>query len=427
MNEQVGKLTLRDNFEFDVYVTKTLQLSAQNRLSHKKYINQTNSFPGRLIKNGDEVTLELSKICGVDDIIVPFSMDDEKLYAVTWEGDIFFVINSCDYIDEEKKFCYDSLSNCVIEKYSVNNMFIAHQIELYDNISQARFAFDYVNEWLSLYDSKMTRLQLQETKIVLPSVNYRGVELSLIVRPIIKNKANVKELVHSVDSDFLITFRSQQSKEFVYSLGIHLRNFFQFLLNHKLGLYKILLNSPNFDENDYQPRNWYVAHSFLPKIDKNISTDFTYENIRGEFKNILKTFLEDTRIQDFVKRILLAEQDNIPVTTSLIVLSSAIETYLNETICLPNLEGSHGFLEKVNYIFYNEWTVKETISKTPDIILANRNFYVHGKLDDPEKQKLVLSEVELEPIVHEFQKAIHLFLKRQLNIPTTSGYNPLDI
>jgi len=200
----------------------------------------------------------------------------------------------------------------------------------------------------------MSHEQLIKSTIPLSEITYRGTKIALIIHPITQNRRNHKETIRTVDSDILVNFYYPQTKDFAYSLGLQLRNFFQFLLNHELGLYKILLNSKGIDENDHQPRNCYISHSFLPKKDDFISTEFSYDNIKDDFKRILQKFLEDKSLQDFIQRILMVDQENIPIKAALIILCSAIETYLNETVCPAKQNGLNKFLNKLNFIFYGD-------------------------------------------------------------------------
>jgi len=146
MTRDISKLTLRDDYEFNVYVSKELNDNSQESRVLKKYINQLACIPGRLIKKGDNVTLEVSRVGIEKDIVTPFSMDNKKIYGVTWEGDTYFTISSCNFLTSEGCDSRDSSLFSFVENYSINDMCMSYQIDLNDNIFQARFCFDYIHE-----------------------------------------------------------------------------------------------------------------------------------------------------------------------------------------------------------------------------------------------------------------------------------------
>ena len=423
---------MRDDFEFQVYVTDELSSFKKDDETKILYVDQVKQFPGVIKKEGDIIILELStdlmkpesknKSILSDNDEVYNEKDFSTLYATTWDGKMQFIIADYFFIAKHNSISFNSVSYGGITKYQVTNFSIASQFMLQDKVYQASFYLDYIHEWFSLYGPMMTREELNQKLIIFENMVYCDVSFSLQINGYTEESSNRNEVLFSAQSSIIVKFQSPQTKDFVLDLAVQLRNFFHFLLNKKVGLYKILLNKDvSWNGKDWRPEdyreNWFVSQSFLPDEikDKSLRFYINYSTIKNDFENILKNFFQKEKLQNFISLYLAISQYQIPVIPAFLTLSSGVESYLNGSK-FSNLKPVKDFSNKLNMIFNGSWNTEEETVHCIKTIKDNRDFYVHG--DKIEKK---LSEIELVPTLFEFQNAIRNYLKKELGIDITSS------
>lgn len=416
---------MRDDFEFQVYVTYELSSFKKDGETRILYVDQKKQFPGVIKKEGDVIILELStvlmkpesknKTILSDNDDVYSEKDFSTLYATTWSGNMQFIITDYFLIDKQSSISFNSVSYGGIAKYRVTNLSIASQFMLQDKVYQASFYLDFIHEWFSLYGPMMSREELNQNFIIFENMVYCDASFSLQINGYTEESENTDKVLFSAYSSLVVKFQSPQSKDFVFDLAVQLRNFFQFLLNKKVGLYKILLNNDSSwngkDKRleDYR-ENWFVSQSFLPDEVKNKSFkfDINYSNIKNDFENILKKFFQNEKLQNFISLYLAISQYQIPVIPALLTLSSGVESYLNGST-FSDGKPVKNFSKKLTMIFNGSWEKNEETGSCIETIKDNRDFYVHGV-----KKEKMLSEIELIPTLLEFQEAIRNYLKKEL-------------
>ena len=416
---------MRDNFEFQVYVTDELSSFKKDDETKILYVDQVKQFPGVIKKEGDRIILELStvlmkhesknKAILSDNDEVYSEKDFSTLYATTWDGKMQFIIANYFFISKHSSNSFNSVSYDGITKYHVTNLSIASQFMLQDKVYQASFYLDYIHEWFSLYGPMMTREELNQKLIIFENMVYCDVSFSLKINGFTEKSRNTNEVLFSAHSSIIVKFQSPQTKDFVFDLAVQLRNFFQFLLNKKVGLYKILLNNNNsWNGKDWRPEdyreNWFVSQSFLPDEikKKSLIFDINYSTIKNDFEDILKTFFQKEKLQNFISLYLAISQYQIPVIPAFLTLSSGVESYLNGST-FSNDKPVQNFSKKLNMIFNGSWENNKETLRCIETIKNNRDFYVHGV-----KKEKMLSEIELVPTLFEFQDAIRNYLKKEL-------------
>ena len=174
-------------------------------------------------------------------------------------------------------------------------MSISSQFMLSNAVERVTYGIDMLQEWFLIYTPDMNIQQLKESSLIIDKLNYNGNEISLLVNGSIRNRGNVREKHYFANSNLVVFFEKPETRENSFKLGIQLRNFFELILNKKLGLNKIILNwDKSFLDGFMRPQdereNWYVAQSFLPSHDTKtfVNFDIKYDDIQTEFKFILK-------------------------------------------------------------------------------------------------------------------------------------------
>lgn len=99
VKKKFNELDLRDNFEFQVFVSSELSTSKSNGI---QFLNLSESYPGYLKKEGNDIILDLSTILmkpSAQDKVSTSNLDEVEtnddlgpLYATTWDGNIQFII-----------------------------------------------------------------------------------------------------------------------------------------------------------------------------------------------------------------------------------------------------------------------------------------------------------------------------------------------
>ena len=133
---------MRDNFEFQVYVTDELSSFKKDDGTKILYVDQAKQFPGVIKKEGDRIILELStvlmkhesknKAILSDNDEVYSEKDFSTLYATTWDGKMQFIIANYFFISKHSSNSFNSVSYGGITKYQVTNFSIASQFILQD-------------------------------------------------------------------------------------------------------------------------------------------------------------------------------------------------------------------------------------------------------------------------------------------------------
>ena len=418
---------MRSKFEFQVYLSNKLSLYDEKSHHDKiQYIKPENQIAGTIIKNEDEVILNLSHALVKSDsakIIINDSnkvLNDKEfgvLYATTWDGQIQFTIRRYTKIGGSSTNSFNSISYGDTGKYIVTDMSISSQFMLSNAVERVTYGIDMLQEWFLIYTPDMNIQQLKESSLIIDKLNYNGNEISLLVNGSIRNRGNVREKHYFANSNLVVFFEKPETRENSFKLGIQLRNFFELILNKKLGLNKIILNwDKSFLDGFMRPQdereNWYVAQSFLPSHDTKtfVNFDIKYDDIQTEFKFILKRFIECKKLQDFLSTSLTVSQYKMPVVPILLTLCSSIESYLSDAH-FSDGKPVKNLRNKLNMVFNGNWSDKKSTKPIIDQIKASRDFYVHGT-----RSKSVLSEIELISVIETFMDAVRVYILKELGI-----------
>lgn len=418
---------MRSDYEFQVYVSH--ELSLFDEITHHdkiQFIKAENQIAGTIIKKGKEVTLNLShalvksepaKIINGNNKV----LSDEEfgvLFATTWDGNIQFTIRRYTNIGSSSTSNFNSISYGDTGRYIVTDMSISSQFMLLNEVEQATYDIDMLQEWFSIYFPSMNFPQLKKAALMIDMIEFNGSQISLLVKGSTRNSSSKSEEHYFVNTNLLVLFSDPETRKNAFDLGIQLRNFFELILNKKLGLSKIILNQNKslldgvlrgpYDERE----NWYLAQSFLPSREPKtfVSFDINYDDIKTEFKSLLTKFIECKKLQDFVSKFLTVSQYKMPVVPVLLTLCSSVESYLSD-IHFSDGTKVKNLKHKLKIVFNGNCNEKCSTKLIISQIKATRDFYVHGT-----ESQSVLTETELMPVIEKFIEAVRVYILKELGL-----------
>uniref|UniRef100_UPI0023EC29F3 HEPN domain-containing protein n=3 Tax=Lactococcus garvieae TaxID=1363 RepID=UPI0023EC29F3 len=139
-----------------------------------------------------------------------------------------------------------------------------------------------------------------------------------------------------------------------------------------------------------------------------------YSNVEKEFNDILYKYFESQKLQDLIERYLTVGQNQMRVSTALLVLTSAIESYIRYGNGKnPNLQ------KKLNLIICGAYNKENNVSK---IIKDNRDWYIHA---EESKERKKLSETDLLPYVIDLQNYLREYILKELGVKDIPEVNKL--
>lgn len=423
-NVSFEELTMRDDFEYQVYVSRQLR-----KTSEIFSLDQSQIISGVIKKQGNKIYLQVNgSLLNGDDaesggIPIYEELGTEEnfgtLYASSWDNLTHFIIRRYRGINWSQNLNYNVTSYGPNVDYLVTEMSIASQLMLKEKVEEANYYFDHIHSWFHLFNPNVEWKTNSKDLFEIKNINFEGVEFKIILQGNVWECGNLSKVERYAQSFIKVKFDKPQTRETVFNIGIQIRNFFQMILNREVGLYQIVLNKDeSFEEKQLTPEdyreNYFISQSYLPKISvkENKSFEITYNSIQNRLNKIILNFFENKKLQDFVERFLIVKQYKMPIAPILLTISSGVESYLSD---LTYEDGRivKDFLKKLNVVFHGSIHSNEETENIVKIIKDNRDYYTHS-----DKQDRRLPEIELIPIVNQFIDTTNKFILNEVLLKT---------
>lgn len=425
------KYDMRSEFEIPIYVSKTLS-EAQN--GSMQCVDTNNAISGILRRKDGVTTLELSTALlteearqrewktSQDDIVT--EKECGELYATTWNGDIQFIIRKYRYLSHYDYHSFNSVTRKTAT-YTIADFSMTSQFPVNTKVYRVQYDIDYVHEFFKLSFPSQSQADLQIVEV--KDISFDNQIFSIYFGGRTTSKWNGHfEQIRTAHTNFVVNFKELQDREFTINLGMKFRNLFHILINQTVGLSKILINkdkstekfskeNPVLEPKD-ERENLILNQTYLPKKqgNMNINLNIEYSKIEKEFNDILYKYFESQKLQDLIERYLTVGQNQMRVSTALLVLTSAIESYIRyENGKNPNLQ------KKLNLIICGDYNKENIVSK---IIKDNRDWYIHA---EESKQDRKLSETNLLPYVIDLQNYLRGYILKELGVEDTPEIHKL--
>lgn len=405
MNKKYNEYTMRD--EFDITVDFSTMLSEQKgRLG----IDPQKSITGRISKRGNTTLLQIATIPvkdkekGFDPIFndentIKSDKDTCNWYARSIDGSVCFTIRRFYWREEhvvEDAVFPSEMSTWELTDYSMTQQFIPN-----DCICAANIAIDKVPSWFALpvkFGNKNSSKSVELTNITYENTTFN---ISFSSGYFVTRATSY--LTYKSIFGIRIDLCNEQDRNYIYQLSSALRNFFQVFIDSNIGISKILLNIIPIRTSENQNRtftgeNWIVAKNYLPNLTDHDQTIpyVSYNEIEQKFEKALKLFLQRDDLQELVDKYLLISKSNMPISTQIIVLTSAVDGYCKNFVYannkpMKNLKKKMKMFIQLgsnNSITTNVYPQTETVDeqKMIESLCDSRDYYVHkdkaGKLPD---------------------------------------------
>lgn len=428
VKKKFNELDLRDNFEFQVFVSSELSTSKSNGI---QFINLSESYPGYLKKEGNDIILDLSTILmkpSAQDKVSTSNLDEVEtnydlgpLYATTWDGNIQFIIRKYFRSKSNQTFMFNAASYGGTSSFVITDISFASQFMLSSLVYKAQLSLDFIHEWFSLYKIQDEFLSNSHSlSLIFNDLFFKDIRFSFSLNSEGKNHMTQRIQTIKLNSIIVIELDTPQNRDFIFDLAIQFRNLFQLILDKDIGLHRIILNenkslAKNIREPKDERENWFISQSYLPKVPDYTKHSFKilYRDIQHEFDSVLKRYFASEKIRELTSRYLITKQFRTPVISAFLTLSAGVENYFNGEV-FTNGTKVKSFETKLNKLFNFSWDSNPNTKDIIKIIKDNRDYYIHGH-----KKEKKLNELDLIPIYQEFQKAIRNYLLNELcdNLP----------
>lgn len=429
--KKFDKYDMRSEFEIPIYVSTTLSEVQDGSI---QYVDKNKAISGILRRKGGVTTLELSAALmteeakqrsyrtNQDDIVT--ERECGELYATTWNGDIQFILRKYKYLSHYDFHSFNSLTHKTAT-YMIVEFSLTSQFPVHKNVYEVHYEVDYVHDFFKL--SFPNQLKEDLKKIEVKDISIDNQKFSIYLEGKTKSEWNGRyEQIQIAYTDFSVKFKKPQSRDFTISLGMKFRNIFHFLINQNVGLSKILINknkclegflkeNPSLQPKD-ERENLILNQTYLPKkqVGTNINLGLEYSKIEKEFNDIVYEYFKNKKLQDLIERYLTVGRNQMRVSTALLVLTSAIESYIRYGNGKnPNLQC------KLNLIICGDFKNENKVSKT---IKDNRDWYIHA---EESKERKKLSETDLLPYVIDLQNYLREYILKELGVKDIPEANKL--
>ena len=441
INKKFYEYDMRDDFSIPVYVGYDLI-----KCGKIEGVNPQRRVAGQLIRKSGQTYLELADFPrkkGYESSETGIVYDEEDKianhndggtwYACTWDGTLQFIIRKYFRVKYTEHFATNHFTNST-SRWLVTDYSITSQLMLPIKVSSMELSLDYVYAWFNIFHPEQDRTK--NKPLIFKNLTFENQNFMLVVVANRKEKHELHEFQKTAYMSIKVIFKNEQTRDFTYQLAVTIRNFFQILTGKSIGISRIILNSniqrdPNKqgmllkDERE----NWFLDQSFLPdKVnEKNLTFDVPYRDISANFEYILKQYLIDAKLQQFISNFLIIDQFRIPVNTQIVTLISAVESYYNEAKYSNGkpIQSAINKLQRLGELIEdpNDFLKKNSIhGRATDIsslfqeMIDARDYIVHGV-----KIKKYTSEADLFPDLIIFKKLIQTAIIRIVLIQIESN------